>query len=176
MISLSVSAKKIKSFIIGFFTILIIYMAVSCQPGYRYRADRRPGDDLSENSGRYSRSPSNIDSFISEWLGTPYKYGGLSKRGVDCSGFVYLLMLHVYNKKIPRISQNQYRKGRKIMRSRLQKGDLVFFKRVRSRGIDHVGVYLGDNSFAHASVQKGVIISSLSEEYYNKRYAGACRY
>ena len=86
-------------------------------------------------------------------------------------------MLRVYHKQIPRVSRDQYSKGRKIMRSRLQKGDLVFFKGMsRRRGIDHVGIYLGNNSFAHASQKKGVIISSLTDTYYKKRYAGACRY
>ena len=157
-----------------FFIIIQLFLLFACYSANRYSTGSRIPDDRREDS--YSYAVNNLDSFIAAWLGTPYKYGGMSKNGVDCSGLAYLYMLHVYNKKIPRTSRQQYYRGRKINRFRLMKGDLVFFKGTVSRGIDHVGIYLGDNKFAHASSKEGVIISDLSEKYYRKRYVGACRY
>jgi lipoprotein Spr len=85
-------------------------------------------------------------------------------------------MLHVYNLPAPRTAQEQYNKGRKLSDSRIERGDLVFFRNVRGKGVDHVGVYLGDGKFAHATESAGVVISNLNEDYYRKRYFGACRY
>jgi cell wall-associated NlpC family hydrolase len=162
--------------IIKFSFLIIIFFSISCYSSSRFKADNQTAKDNADNNARYLSSNSHLDAFVADWLGTPYKYGGLSRNGVDCSGFAYLLMLHVYNKKIPRISKNQYYKGRKINRARLMKGDLLFFRGTRGRGIDHVGIYLADDRFVHASSKEGVIISSLSEEYYEKRFVGACRY
>ena len=100
----------------------------------------------------------------------------MSKKGVDCSGFTSRVMEDVYNIQIPRTAEEQYENGRKISDGRMRAGDLVFFRNVRGKGIDHVGVYLGNKSFAHASNNAGVIISDLDEDYYRKRYVGACRY
>lgn len=113
---------------------------------------------------------------INEWLGTPYEYGGNSQRGIDCSGFTALIMSEVYDLKIPRTALDQYNSGGRLRRGDLQVGDLVFFRDIRSRGIDHVGIYLGDNRFAHATESAGVVISDLAEEYYNQRFSGGRRY
>jgi cell wall-associated NlpC family hydrolase len=161
--------------IIDFSLIMIMFFFLSCYSTSRYSADHQTAEDQADYNLRYL-SFNNLDSFIADWLGTPYKYGGMSKKGVDCSGLAYLFILHVYKKKIPRTSQEQYFQGRKINRFRLMKGDLVFFRGIRTRGIDHVGIYLGDDQFVHASSKEGVIISNLSEKYYRKRYIGACRY
>jgi cell wall-associated NlpC family hydrolase len=167
---------RYKYTIVKFSFLIVIFFSISCYSSSRFKADNQTAKDKTDNNARYLSSNSNLDAFVADWLGTPYKYGGLSRNGVDCSGFAYLLMLHVYNKKIPRTSKNQYYKGRKINRARLMKGDLLFFRGTRGRGIDHVGIYLANDRFVHASSKEGVIISSLSEEYYEKRYVGACRY
>lgn len=112
-------------------------------------------------------------SFIHEWYGTPYKYGGTTKAGIDCSAFTLFLYEQVYNVKLPRTSRDQYTHLKKISRAELQEGDLVFFKE-RTR-ITHVGVYLGNNKFAHASTSQGVMISDLDQLYFSRRYAGAGR-
>ena len=176
MLSMIQYLKSYISFLTVFLILIILCLFISCYSTNRYRAKEKSIDRKTEKNIRYGSSYSSFDSFISEWLGTPYKYGGLSRRGVDCSGFAHLLMLHVYKKEIPRISKDQYRKGRKINRSRLLRGDLVFFKISKGREIDHVGIYLGKDKFVHASQKKGVIVSKLSEKYYKKRYAVACRY
>lgn len=112
-------------------------------------------------------------SFLHEWYGTPYKYGGASKKGIDCSAFTLFLYDIVYNIKIPRTSREQFSFLKRIGRPDLTEGDLVFFK--EKTRITHVGVYLGNNKFAHASTSRGVMISDLDELYFSRRYAGAGR-
>jgi lipoprotein Spr len=85
-------------------------------------------------------------------------------------------MKYAYGIKISRQAQDQYDQGEKVLRSRLQPGNLVFFAEHRGQEISHAGIYLGDNKFIHASESEGVIISNLDEEHYSARYAGACRY
>jgi cell wall-associated NlpC family hydrolase len=122
------------------------------------------------------KESSDLNSFVKQWIHTPYKYGGMSRSGVDCSGFSSIVMREVYNIKIPRTAEAQYNNGNKIRDSWRSPGDLVFFKNFRGSGIDHVGIYLGDNRFVHASESNGVVVSDLDENYYRKRYVGACRY
>jgi probable lipoprotein NlpC len=148
-----------------YFFILFFIAFIGCQSTARYRSTS--GANLDSNR---------LEQFISEWIGTPYQYGGMSKNGVDCSGFVLILMQEIYGVRLPRTSYNQYKKGYKIARNRLQKGDLVFFNIFPKRGVDHVGFYLGGGKFIHAGTNTGVIISKLSEDYYRKSYYGACRY
>lgn len=112
-------------------------------------------------------------SFIDEWYGTPYRYGGNTKKGIDCSAFTLFLFADVYGAKLPRTSRDQFTVCEKISRSNLEEGDLVFFKE-RTR-ITHVGIYLGYNKFAHASSSRGVMISDLDELYFSRRFAGGGR-
>jgi probable lipoprotein NlpC len=100
--------------------------------------------------------------------------GGTSRRGVDCSGFVQQVYRVVFHQAIPRTTALQVRSGRPVGRSRLVTGDLVFFKPPDK--VRHVGIYLGDGQFAHASTSRGVIISSLSEPYWRHCYWTARRY
>lgn len=114
-----------------------------------------------------------VYEFLEEWYGTPYKYGGNTKSGIDCSAFTGFLLSSVYGVAIPRTSRQQYAISQKISRNDLAPGDLVFFKN-RST-ISHVGVYLGNNKFAHAATSGGVMISDLDELYFSRKYAGAGR-
>jgi cell wall-associated NlpC family hydrolase len=108
------------------------------------------------------------------YMGRPYRYGGSSSRGFDCSGFV----LHVYRQvgvQLPHHSGAQARVGKPVSRQQLQPGDLVFF-RTRGSRISHVGIYIGNGKFIHASSARGrVRIDSLDDGYYKRRYAGARR-
>lgn len=115
-------------------------------------------------------------NFLEEWWGTKYKYGGDSKDGIDCSAFTKRYVSAIYKKEIPRTSAQQYQALVKIKKKELQEGDLVFFNTQRRKGaITHVGVYLRNNKFVHASTSSGVIISDLDDVYFSKRYVGAGR-
>jgi len=116
---------------------------------------------------------SRLVSFLESWYGTRYKMGGTNRSGIDCSAFTSLLMDSVFTITVPRTAKAQYDMGAKIQRDFLQQGDLVFFN--TTGGISHVGVYLGNNKFVHASTSLGVIISDLDELYYRNRYLGATR-
>ncbi|WP_237057562.1 NlpC/P60 family protein [Microbulbifer sediminum] len=103
-----------------------------------------------------------------EWKGTRYALGGMSKRGIDCSGLVYATYRDHLGIEIPRTTRHQSRIGRAIKRSDLRAGDLVFFK--TGHKVRHVGIYIEDGKFFHASTSRGVTISRLSDYYWRDRY------
>ena len=109
-----------------------------------------------------------------EWLGTPYRYGGSTKRGIDCSGFTAVIYKQVYDRELPRDSRSMYKMVKPITKSEMKEGDLVFF-RIRRGQVSHVGVYLGENKFVHSSTSRGVIISDLREDYYRRYFYKAGR-
>ena len=111
-----------------------------------------------------------MKSFISEWWESPYKWGGSSKRGIDCSSFTQKLFKEVYKVNSPRTSREQYKIGKKVPYDSLQTGDLLFFK--NSRGIWHVGTYIYKGFFVHSSSHEGVHVSNLSEDYYAEHLFG----
>lgn len=126
--------------------------------------------------GVEEESISNIKlySFVDEWVGVPYKYGGKSKEGVDCSDFTVILCKNVYNKTIEVPASKIYSQCNPIELKDIKEGDLVFFK-IEGNKISHVGVYLQNNKFIHASTKKGVIINDLNEAYYKKYFYKAAR-
>lgn len=111
---------------------------------------------------------------VDEWYGVKYRLGGSTKSGVDCSAFTMSVYASVFGMAIPRVSREQYRLSRKISTTELKEGDLVFFN-TRGRGVSHVGIYLGNNKFIHASVSSGVVVSDLFDTYYLRRFIGAGR-
>lgn len=112
--------------------------------------------------------------FIDDWYGTPYQYGGQTLDGVDCSGFVGNLLREVYNKNVPRTTTLIEEKARPIPKSKLDEGNLVIFD-IDGKKSSHIGVYLQNGHFVHASSSKGVIISDLSSEYYSKHFSKAAK-
>ncbi|HMO61682.1 MAG TPA: NlpC/P60 family protein [Ferruginibacter sp.] len=112
-------------------------------------------------------------SFIDSWWGTRYRYGGQDKDGIDCSAFCNKIAGEVYGITIDRTAKDQFRQCAKIADSELQEGDLVFFN--TRGGVSHVGLYLGNSYFVHSSTSSGVTISSLSEDYYSKRFISGGR-
>ncbi len=110
------------------------------------------------------------------WLGVPYKYGGNDKHGVDCSGLTSQVFLKSLNVKMPRTSREQQQWCDNIKKDNLLPGDLVFFATGSNRNrVSHVGIYIGNGDIIHASSSRGVIVSSLGETYYMKRYHSSGR-
>jgi lipoprotein Spr len=113
---------------------------------------------------------------IIRYLNTPYKYGGNSKQGIDCSAFTQTIYNSVFSFQLLRSARQQFTQGLPVNhRENLQFGDLVFFNTRRRIKPGHVGIYLGENLFAHASSSKGVIVSSLDHEYYLRTFMGGRR-
>lgn len=110
------------------------------------------------------------------WLGTPYRFGGTSRKSIDCSAFTQTIFKEAAEIKLPRTARWQYTLGEKIENlDELQFGDLIFFHTRSYARASHCGIYLGDNLFAHASSRYGVTVSSLESGYYNKRFIGGRR-
>lgn len=103
-----------------------------------------------------------------KWQGTPYQYGGLNKKGVDCSGLVQNIFNHSFNYSLPRTTTDQIKIGSRVYKKSLEPGDLVFFQ--MNKKTKHVGIYVKEGMFMHASLSKGVMLSSLENEYWKKRY------
>ena len=111
-----------------------------------------------------------------QWIGTPYRGGGETKRGTDCSGMTCQIYKKVYHIKLQRSTDGQKKESSKVARRNLREGDLVFFSSRKSRRkVAHVGIYLKDGKFVHASTSQGVIVSSLNEPYYRTHWISGGR-
>jgi len=132
--------------------------------------DNLAKDYLSQIMGVALSATSNMKlfHFVYDWIGTPYRFGGGSKKGIDCSGFTKQLYDQVFNMDIKRNSRDIFSMVSPVKKDDLKEGDLVFFK-IHSRSISHVGIYLGNNRFAHAS-SRGVAINSLDDNYYSRYF------
>ena len=106
---------------------------------------------------------------IEKWYGTPYKYGGCSEAGIDCSCFVGKIYLSVYGINLNRTAADITKNITLIERDELREGDVVFFI-TNKKYVSHVGIYLKDDMFVHSSSSKGVTISRLSEKYWEPRF------
>ena len=128
-----------------------------------------------ENAPRPS-SNSSLEKLAQSWIGTRYVYGGSSKSGTDCSGYVMQLYKEHYGISLPHNAGQMYNdsRGSSVSRGSLKEGDLVFFGSFWK--IDHVGIYLKGDRFTHASSSKGVMISPMSDNYWRPKYQGARRF
>ena len=134
-------------------------------------ASRSASSSSASSSAMSAERMAMISSSLREagrpWLGTPYRWGGESRRGIDCSAFVRAFMRDNLGVDLPRATAGQQYEGVSVRKEDLLPGDLVFFRR---RSVRHVGVYLGDGEFIHASSSRGVTVSNLSEGYYQQAY------
>lgn len=159
--------------------LMISFVSVQAQTAIK---DQKPTDKIedpdnlateyfSQIMGVALSATSNLKlyQFVYDWIGTPYRLGGGTKKGIDCSGFAVELYNKVFSTLIGNNSRNIFSMVNPISKDELKEGDLVFFK-IGSRSITHMGVYIGNNKFAHASSSKGVMISDLDEDYWRRYY------
>jgi len=154
----------------------IFFLTFSCKStrNISYKSSETHKNSSSEKAGKEADS---VLKKAKTFLGTPYKYGGMTRSGLDCSGLV-INAFDVIGIQMPRISSDQAKEGKQIMLRDVKEGDLVFFKTAGS-SINHVGIVEkvknGEVFFIHSSTSKGVMISSLEETYWNKRFVKAMR-
>lgn len=120
-----------------------------------------------------SLTNTSLFNFIDEWWGTKYRFGGSTKKGIDCSSFSGLLMGTVFGLSLPRTAREQYAKCVKLVKDQLAEGDLVFFN--TRGGISHVGVYLGEGNFVHSCSSRGVSVNNLEDNYWKNRFIAGGR-
>ena len=151
---------------------------VPAQPADKTQDDQESlaKDYLSQIMGVALSATSNMKlfHFVYDWIGTPYRFGGGSRKGIDCSAFTKELYSEVFNLDIRRNSRDIFSMVSPVKKDELKEGDLVFFK-IHSRRISHVGVYLGNNKFAHAS-SRGAAINSLDDAYYSRYFYKTAHY
>lgn len=159
--------------------ILLAGVLTSCsssrQSGVILPADFKGPEQLSRLFGVRLTPKDNIYLYNagSQWLGVPYRLGGLTKRGVDCSGLVSIIYREIYGKELSRSAASMLKQNcKKVRRGKLREGDLVFFRtgRGKKKQPDHVGIYLKNGKFIHVSSSNGVIVSSLNEPYYQRAW------
>ncbi|APP04495.1 MULTISPECIES: NlpC/P60 family protein [Vibrio] len=147
-----------------FFPLIISVLLSACSSGpdpeTQVNASLPVNQLLSGNQDLYQ--------FYNEWEGTPYRLGGTKKSGIDCSAFVQKAFVEAYKMSLPRTTRQQSKQGVEMSWSDAQQGDLVFFKTKRSTY--HVGIYLGNKQFMHASTSKGVIISRIDNPYWASKF------
>ena len=162
--------------------LLLVFLSLlvacgSIRPAPRYTDSTNTGAVVRELEERRHATPSRLARVVDSYLGIPYKWGGTTRQGMDCSAFARAIYRETYGIELPRTSKQMYQLGQKIsVQHTLKPGDLVFFKDTYSGpGVSHVGVYVGAGRFAHASSSQGGIITGLDSSYFKKRYAGARR-
>jgi lipoprotein Spr len=119
----------------------------------------------SQDSNRLELLKEPLYLFVYEWWNTPYRYGGTSKKGIDCSAFILRLFKDVYQYELPRTASQQYKISQKVKKEDLKDGDLVFFRNKVKSGW-HVGLYLIDGWFIHSTSARGVTVSNINEPKY----------
>jgi len=151
--------------------LLIVFSLTSCGSKKKIPAGIDQPKVLSQKFGVRITAEDNLHLYseASKWLGVRHRYGGNTKKGVDCSGLVVHIYREVYGKQLYRSSADILKHNcKKIKRNNLKEGDLVFFRTDggKKKVPNHVGIYLKNNKFIHTSTSKGVIVSTLSEPYY----------
>jgi cell wall-associated NlpC family hydrolase len=131
--------------------------------------------DGSGGAAKSRNRGASLADFALTLRGTPYRYGGATLAGFDCSGLVFYAH-RKFGLTVPRTSRDQAEHAEHVKRGKLERGDLVFF-RVNSGKVNHVGIYVGDDRFVHApGAGKPVMINSLAEEFYEKAFSSAGRF
>lgn len=148
--------KKIRYRIAAVLVLALVFTACSSR---KYSPSNTKGAKAAEAMSNLKSKE--LYNFITEWTGVKYRLGGLDKKGIDCSGFTYLVQRDIYGKQLPRRSRDQATVIKDKNITQLKEGDLIFFA-FGGREIDHVGIYLNGDSFVHASPSRGIIVEDLS--------------
>ena len=112
---------------------------------------------------------------VNDWIGTPYRSSGSSKKGTDCSGFVSAIYRQVYGINLTHSSRSMFKEVERVKKDSMRTGDLVFFRRSPKQPIYHVGIYLKNGKFVHSATNGGVMVSSLKQAYYQRNFYAAGR-
>lgn len=149
----------------------------------RVHGGKKAGKDSGKHSGGHTGTPSTkpphtddqyVNALLDEayaWLGVPYLYGGKTRKGTDCSGFVFAVFDEALGIKLPRVSREQGEHCKEIKKSELKPGDLVFFCTGKDKHrVSHVGIYVGDNNMIHASSKVGICIAPIDSRYFTETY------
>jgi lipoprotein Spr len=156
----------------NWFKIILILVVLLPVLGYSQTKKQLPALD----SLPYLTADTTLNKFMLHWLGKPYKLGGKTERGIDCSQFTKRLYKDVYGKQLENVAYKQWNETQRIKKDSLVIGDLVFFRSRQSPSGWHCGTYIGETMFVHAANRyEGVKISSLLEPKYKKAYKGAGR-
>lgn len=124
-------------------------------------------------SGKISLKAKDVTEEAKKYIGVPYRFGGTDTRGFDCSGFIQYVFRRE-GMQLPRAADEQYRLGKKISKSALRPGDLVFFS-TYEKGVSHSGIYMGNGSFISATSSSGIAVADMTGGYWAERYIGAKR-
>lgn len=163
-----------------FLFVLLVVSLSSCKTRQQYAL--YDPKEVAELSRKLGISLSNIDkdddynmplyAEASLWLGVPYRYAGLSRSGLDCSGLTHLIYQKVYNQELPRSTTDMAKmKMKSVSKKNLKAGDLVFFATSENKKkISHVGVFLKDGFFIHSSTSRGVVVDHLDSNYYRRTW------
>lgn len=152
--------------------LLAVVVLSSCSSAPKYRSS---SPEVTRSTPPASGTRGEIVQYAKTFLGTPYRNGGTTRAGVDCSGLVTNVYSH-FSVTLPRMSLGQSRAGQPVAPSGMQPGDLVFFKTTSSKPVSHVGIYIGNGRFIHASTSaRSVRIDELDSDYFRKRFVTARR-
>lgn len=160
----------------GIIVFAVLIITLSCAQHKREHYSSSPQNYPSTDIERIPASPEIKEQIYKEylqWKGTQYRLGGSARDGVDCSGFVRMVYKNIFGMNLPRTTNELERIGKPVKKQALRAGDLVFFKPPSYPR--HVGIYLGDEKFVHASKTNGVIISKIDIQYWGKYYWTARR-
>lgn len=172
---------KIKTKLLYLLIISFVIAFSSCKskknslPNSKNKSEKSSSKIVNQYADLMDVSPKAIKNkklyeFIEEWKGTKYQFGGLSKRGIDCSGLVYLAFRDAYDKQIPRNTSQQLEMIKRKYEGQLKEGDLVFFD-YDGKKFSHVGIYLQNGYYFHASTSKGVMVAKLRDPYTYKYFS-----
>ena len=155
----------------GLFMVLMVMLLASACSSRKITAKSTTAAAKAADAMAHLKSKQ-LYRFITDWTGVQYRLGGLDKKGIDCSGFALLLQKDIYGKALPRRSRDQAEVIAQKSLGNLDEGDLIFFS-FGGGAVDHVGVYLNNNYFVHASTTRGVVVDDLSLPAYQKAFVKA---